>query len=96
MENLKGIHNDNDSQLTLKYTMANFFETIETEQINTETTSPPNMVEPSVNRNFENNFHHQNGPKQNYHTQKQAGCQHQPRHYHQSRNFSPKYLKCKS
>ena len=43
------------------------FETLEIEDIDTITTSSPNMIKPIVNRNFRNTFRHQNGPYQIYH-----------------------------
>ena len=44
------------------------FETMETEEIYTNTYH--SMIEPIVNRNFGNTFHHQNGPNQIQQTKK--------------------------
>ena len=49
-------------------TMEQIFEILEAEDIETTTTSYPNMIEPIFNRIFGNTFQYQNGPNQRYHT----------------------------
>ena len=73
--------------------MEQVFETLETSDIYITTTSYTNMVKPIFSWNFQNTFHHHNGPNQIYHKQKQAGFHNQSRYYRQSIKLSPPYLK---
>ena len=51
-------------QLSIDFeiTAEQVFETLEIADINIKTTGSPKMVEPIVNSNVGNNFHHQNVP----------------------------------
>ena len=57
------------------------------------TTSSSNMIEPIVNRNFDNKLHHQNDPNQHQRVHKHIGQQYQPTPLQISKKFSPPYLK---
>ena len=56
--------------IILTPSMELIFETIETEDIGMNPTQ--SIIEPITKRNFENTFHHQNGPNYRQHTNKNA------------------------
>ena len=52
-----------------------------------------NMINPIVNKNFDNTFHRQNGPKQRQHVHNHTGQKCQLISFQISSNSSPTYLK---
>ena len=69
-------HSDQLS-ITFTLSMEYIFETLETADV--DMNPPHSIIEPIVNRNFENTFHHHNLPNQHKHTSKTSSQQ-----YHNS------------
>ena len=66
-------------QLNNKFTLTikEVFETIEATFNDMKTSNYSNMIEPIVDRNFFNTFHHQNGPNHLQYVQKHTGQKYQ-------------------
>ena len=64
-------------------TIEEVFETLETADLDIPTSH--SIIEPTVNRNFDNTFQHHNGPNQRQHIQKYTLQQYQPRSYQRRR-----------
>ena len=69
------------------------FETLETEDSDMEAAHSSTMIEPIYNRNFGNNFHHQNATNQRQHVHTYTGKYYQYRFFQRPKNFSPPYLR---
>ena len=78
---------------TFQLTIEEVFETLETADVDITTAHDSNVIGTIVNRNFGNNFNHQNGINHHQYVHKHTYHQHQYISYHISRNFSPIYLK---
>ena len=68
--------------IEFKITMKHVLETLEIADIGMTKKSSPITIDTIVNINFGRTFHHQNGPRKNYHTDKHTGYKNQPRKYH--------------
>ena len=78
---------------TFQLTMEEFFETLETADVDMTTVFFKTMIEPIFNINFSNTLRHQNGPNQFQHVHKHTSQKYQYRSFQIQRNFSSTYLK---
>ena len=79
---------------TLDQSIENIFETLETDGI--DMNPYQSMIDPIVNRKFVNTFHHQNGPNQRQHTNKNSSQKYhqniQGQQYQHINTGQPKYI----
>ena len=78
---------------TFHFTIEEFFETLETEDVDMTKDLSSTMIDPIANKNFGNNFHQCNVPNQCQHTHKSTCQQYQSRSFQILRNFSITYPK---
>ena len=75
-----------------QFTTEEVFETLDIVYINARTAHYSTIIEPIVNKNYGNTFHHQNIPNQLQHIHKHTGQQYQHTSFKISKNLSPSHL----